>query len=334
MTAVGQAGDALRKWNWQHRPLLTHQQSRQRVLRRLSDIIVELYPCSRLYIHGSIAQTVSTHSSDLDICVVMGAAVDVAVTDAVAAIRNRIQKRTGLRVLALRHCRVPIVKFVGNTQVPPFDIGFDFRSVRNSALIRSYVNQDRALMVPLIRVFIAWSKATGINNKGCFSSYALTLMLLHRAVKHGVLRHVNVDECLTQQPDAFPTDVLDVEEPLLQDVPPDRLAAELLGTLQYYATWDPSTMWVQIDTPPDTAPIERPPAMLADVVCIRDPIDRLFNPASRVTNNMWQHASRSFADAARLLVADPLGVLTGCPTADITENGMPVSCGKKTAMAH
>ena len=151
MTAatIQQAGETLQNWSWQHRPQPGNEQSRQRVLRRLSTIITELYPSARLYVHGSIAQMVATNSSDLDICVVMDD--DVVVADAVTSVRKVIQKRTGLRVLALKHCRVPIVKFSGNNQVPPFDIGFDFNSVRNSALIRAYVGQDRALMVPLIR---------------------------------------------------------------------------------------------------------------------------------------------------------------------------------------
>ena len=50
------------------RPRPADLQQRAQMLRRLTAVVQQLDPQAELYVHGSVAQTVSTHHSDLDLC--------------------------------------------------------------------------------------------------------------------------------------------------------------------------------------------------------------------------------------------------------------------------
>ena len=311
-------GLLLRQISWNLRPQSHHQQQRFRIYRRLLTIVhEEIDPRATIHAYGSIAQTVSTCSSDMDLCVLLdgGECGDgTGQVAAISAIRDAIHRRCGLRsgLFAVTRARVPIVTFRGDRFVPPFDMGLQFAGVRNSALIRAYVDAHRPLVLPLLRVINYWGRDVGIKNSvaGGFSSYSLALMLLHHLVASSMVTWIDPagSGFDTNPPAAFEAWPLR-DEPDPDTIPPEPLARALHGFWVYFSHWDATTGVVHL---------QRQSAVLtkaakgwgAHAFAIEDPLEPTFNPAHRLTVDRWERARGEFRSAARLGQDGGLGLLS------------------------
>jgi hypothetical protein len=298
-------GVLLRQISWNLRPQSHQQQQRLQIYRRLLTIVhEEIDPQATIHAYGSIAQTVSTCSSDMDLCVLLdgGDSSDSGQIVAIRAIRNAINRRCGLRsgLFAVTGARVPIVTFRGDPFVPPFDIALQFAGVRNSALIRAYVDAHRTLVLPLLRVINYWGRDVGIKNSvaGGFSSYSLALMLLHHLVASSMVTWIDPagSGFDTNPPAAFEAWPLR-DEPDPDTIPPEPLARALHGFWVYFSHWDATTGVVHL---------QRQSAVLtkaakgwgAHAFAIEDPLEPTFNPVHRLTVGHWERARGEFQSAA------------------------------------
>ena len=319
-------GNLVQETSSKMQPQPHHLQQRAKIYCRLLDIIRDVYPQAEAYFFGSIAQTVSTLHSDMDICVLPTGAQDentpdceqVDQIDVILHIRNAIRKRAVRTAFAITKCRVPIVKFTGDKFLPAFDIGLQFNGVRNSALIRAYVDSNWSILQPLLRVINRWGKAVGINDspRGWLSSYALTLMLLHYLLSSDTIAHVPTESFRTNPSAAFDTHPDHCEAPTLHATM-EPLARCLSGFLVYYGYhWDARNT---VHLRPDRASAI-PKASKGwgnHAFTIEDPLLITFNPAQQVTAERWEIVRSEFRLAAHALRSKSTAesfFATGTPT--------------------
>eukprot|EP00667_Euglena_gracilis_P010646 EG_transcript_10831 len=291
---------------WTQRVTPTRQQA-QRVAdlhARLRTLLSRPFPQCAVYFYGSLAQGTATAHSDVDVCLVPDPAGPVSSdTDPEDRAHLMRQVRAALRKSEFANCRIigsnrsPIVTFQGSAAWPPFDIGLGFDGVRNSALVRQYVAADAPLLQPLLRLINRWSKSVGINSgqNSFFSSYALTLMLLHQRLAAGLLAPLPAAEFAPDRPYC--------PLPPLEEAPPggaEPLAAALLAFVQYYGyVFDADVHVVQLQ-PPGPPATKAQKGWQAYAVAIEDPLDPAFNPAHQVTPKRWAWARDHFRVASHM----------------------------------
>ena len=300
-------------------PSFHHLRQREQIQAQMLRVIRKPFPKASLYFFGSIAQTVSTAHSDLDLCVIIGPGhdslwePDVDREERAAVIlkvRNALRKGGLVPVFAITKSRIPLCKFEGNAHLPPCDIGLKHDGVRNSSFVRRYVEADRKLLQPLLRIVNRWTKSAGINNSstGWFSSYALTLMVLHQLVQAGTIGYIPLDQ--------FPRDVSAYPE-LPEHVEATEFCTEDYGRLGkaleeffifYGHHWDVRSMVVHL-RPPGEQLTKVDKDWTKYAVAIEDPFELDFNPAHQVGVGRWKAASSEFRMAA-LRLRDPTKVAT------------------------
>uniref|UniRef100_A0A7S1W5P7 RNA uridylyltransferase n=1 Tax=Neobodo designis TaxID=312471 RepID=A0A7S1W5P7_NEODS len=196
-----------------------------------------------------------------------------------------------------------------------FDLSARAHGVRNSLLIRAYMNQS-----PLARagsVFVKrWSKRCGLNNslKGFITSYAVTLLWIHFLVVKGHVKFVPTDQ-FPARPD--PSIALEHVETVPAAVRESEAFALQLGLLlrdfyRFYAyefDWSQSVVSVSQPTSPSK---ERLGWTLANEVkaqkfrdrvwyrmCIEDPFEHNLNLGRHLSPNKVVHALSTFRAAVR-----------------------------------
>lgn len=159
-------------------------------------------PSLMLYTFGSTATHTYTSESDVDLCVVRdtaasyGGAPRFMVEQALWEVYGKLLAspwRDGLSVVT--QTVVPIIKRQG-VGVVGFDVSLAFCGIRNSALIRRYVEENLSVLQPLIMAVTAWAKDVGIlcAAAGLLNTYTLSLMVIYFALRVGAVRHIPISE--------------------------------------------------------------------------------------------------------------------------------------------
>lgn len=138
------------------------------------------------------------------------------------------QKHIDWAVDEVKRARVPVIKIKSKTV--DFDITAHRRNgVRNSALLRAYLEQDPELRW-LSMAVKSWSKRCGMNGPvGYITSYGFNIMVIYFLLQRKLLSFVDPDACCASTIDPLPRGL-----PLEAPKDPERIGRLLIEFLEYY----------------------------------------------------------------------------------------------------
>ncbi|KAK7116384.1 poly(A) RNA polymerase GLD2-like [Littorina saxatilis] len=207
-------------------------------------IVRDIFPGCRLFIVGSSLSGFGTHTSDMDLCLLVSQIQDIDQKDEAVHILNAVHKSlrscTFIKSSQVIRAKVPILKFTDSKKDIECDLNINNGvGIRNTHLLKYYCLSDPRV-APLMLFVKFWARFHDINDarKRTISSYSLALMLIHylQVCTPPVL------PCLQKlYPDRFhmKTDVknLRLDEPLpeLRSKNDDSLGKLFQGFLDYYA---------------------------------------------------------------------------------------------------
>jgi len=314
-----------------------------RFVAQLEDLLEGLHPGSRLRPFGSVMSLGTWNGAgDIDLTLVDADAVDrgewppggnaVALMEAAYTRLVNNGPFSKSHLTAVLHTRVPVVRHkcratpspVGSASaMHPFAVDFDIscgvNGIRNTALIRAYMQQS--MLVRAGSVFIkTWSKRCGVNNpsKGFLTSYAVNVLWIYFLLRQGEVRFVDPAAFAGKLPeppschDDFTALYMSMR-PEEEDVPAfDQLLGDLLHRFfVYYASqfdW-----WTQVVTLLEEAPVTKAQrgwtaakevrdAELKDRVwyraCIEDPFEKNLNLGRHLSDVKTRTVISEFAYAA------------------------------------
>lgn len=207
-------------------------------------IVRGIFPGCRLFIVGSSLSGFGTHTSDMDLCLLVTQMQDIDQKFEAVHILNAIHKSlrscTFIKSSQVIKAKVPILKFRDSMKNIECDLNINNGvGIRNTHLLKYYCLSDTRV-APLMLFIKFWARYQNINDahKRTISSYSLALMLLHylQVCSPPVL------PCLQKlYPERFDPSVdlkkLRLDEPLddLSSKNTDSLGKLFQGFLNYYA---------------------------------------------------------------------------------------------------
>eukprot|EP00668_Euglena_longa_P007967 GGOE01009587.1.p1 GENE.GGOE01009587.1~~GGOE01009587.1.p1 ORF type:complete len:818 (+),score=194.66 GGOE01009587.1:363-2456(+) len=130
--------------------------------------------------------------------------------------------------------RVPIIKKTGTPGLD-FDISLFPCGLRNSALLRRYVERNLGILQPLAMTVVQWSKSVGINDSrnGFLTTYSVILMVIFYLICSQNVTHVPIDTIRSK-------DDIDPEPFVPQPEDPDEGIQRRLGRLlaEFFTFYD------------------------------------------------------------------------------------------------
>ncbi|KAG0215669.1 hypothetical protein BGX28_008915 [Mortierella sp. GBA30] len=162
------------------------------LLRRLSDIAIEVFGEAEVLPFGSSGNGLALANADMDVCVFLNAkpgCEEVSPVEFVERIGERLEKDADFEnILQLKRARVPIVK-LNHVNGIACDIGYqNDLAIWNTRMLRAYCKIDERVR-DIVVIIKLWAKRRKINNPytGSLSSYAYVLLVIHVLQKRGVL---------------------------------------------------------------------------------------------------------------------------------------------------
>lgn len=161
-------------------PPKEEKEKQMQLLTSLEKLVVNEWPCARLCLFGSCANSFGVSNSDLDVCLVHRDA-DIDKAEILLKLADRLQSANFQNVQALTHARVPIIKLKDPVTGISCDICINnVLAVVNTKLLRDYAQID--VRLPQLAFIVKhWAKSRGVNEtyQGTLSSYAYVLMCIH-----------------------------------------------------------------------------------------------------------------------------------------------------------
>ncbi|XP_076443824.1 poly(A) RNA polymerase GLD2-like isoform X2 [Babylonia areolata] len=206
-------------------------------------IVRDIFPGCRLFIVGSSLSGFGTHTSDMDLCLLVTQIQQIDQKYEAVHILNAIHKSlkdcTFIKSSQVIKAKVPILKFTDSMKNIECDLNINNGvGIRNTHLLKYYCLADNRV-APLMLFIKFWARFHNINDahKRTISSYSLALMLIHylQVCSPPVL------PCLQMEfPDRFGSTVdlrnLRLDEPLHHKPSQNRdsLGQLFQGFLDYY----------------------------------------------------------------------------------------------------
>lgn len=236
-------GDAVMRTN---DAILSQDTSVERVQaahKLVQDAITEINPNYRLYTFGSTS-VLGFHEAKSDVDFVALRPDDIAdgkgedsqsqlakglQTEFLGKVGKALKKRhIEWTVDEVKRARVPVIKIKSKTV--DFDITAHRRNgVRNSALLRAYLEQDPELRWMSMAVK-SWSKRCGMNGSvGYITSYGFNILTIYFLLQKKILKFVDPDSCCASTIDPLPRGL-----PLHPPKDPERIGQLLIEFMEYY----------------------------------------------------------------------------------------------------
>ena len=150
----------------------------------LYEVMRGVFPYCGLYVVGSSMNGFGSHTSDMDLCLMLSYNdIDQKkeATEILRILHKALKKCSFLRELTLIRAKVPILKFVDKVSEVECDLNINNSvGIRNTHLLNAYSRLD--WRVSCLVLFVKhWAKQQNINDasQGTISSYSLVLMVIH-----------------------------------------------------------------------------------------------------------------------------------------------------------